>query len=112
MGEIAGPIPAVCSITMEYLVGDKRFSFSYQGLFEDYVRYSRMNDAEFLENIVPILHFTCFVCYLKEIPTGCCLVDNGIIHQLVHLLQEETRPQALRELEDIRDTFNKVCELV
>lgn len=96
---------------MEYIVDNSKYSYSYQKLREDYIRFRRMNDEEFLSHLLEILHFAVFVCYLKEIPTNAALCDKGVIHQLVHLLNEDTKEDALYELSSIRDTFNTICEL-
>lgn len=96
---------------MEYLVGGKRYGFSYAELKADFERFRGLGDEEFLENLTEILHFAVFVCYLKEIPREATLSDEGIIHQLVHLMIKETRPQALAQIRAIRAQFNTLCAL-
>ena len=90
------------------LTGANGFSLSYEELKQDYYRFSRMNDSEFLANIVPALHFACVVCFLKE-AGNACLYDEGIIHELVHLLPGSTGTTT--PIATIRELFNKVCEL-
>lgn len=96
---------------MDYLVEGSIFSLSYRGLREDYLLYKAMPDAEFTENAIKILHFTCIVCYMKEISAQSVLSDKGIIHELVHLLDANSKDDALRELPKIREKFNRICEL-
>lgn len=96
---------------MDYLADGKKHSLSYQSLREDYHRYVDMPDNEFLLNLTRALHFACFVCYLKEIPSHACLIDTGIIHELIHLLDENTQSETLLELPRIRETFKNVCRL-
>lgn len=86
-----------------------KFGFSYSELRDDYLRYRLMSDEEFVDNALDILHFACYVCYIKESGSQHTLSDTGIIHQLVHLLSPDTRPDALNELEAIRDRFNHDC---
>lgn len=97
---------------MDYLVEGSKYSLSYSALREDYLRYKAMPDADFAASAIKILHFSCIVCYLKEMPAQAVLIDKGIIHELVHLLDADTKPDALRELPGIREKFNKICELV
>jgi len=71
---------------IEYKVGDKTYSLSYQELKEHYYRFICMSDTEFLKNVAEAAHLACIICFLKEIPTDVCLRDDGIIHELIHLL--------------------------
>ena len=96
---------------MEYLVGTSKYSFSYQDLKNDYIKYKSMNDADFTAHLIKILHFSCFVCYIKEIPTHAILCDTGLIHELIHLLDSNTKAHAKMNLDDIRNKFNTICEL-
>ena len=93
---------------MVYLVGDKRFSFSYKELKERYLKYVDYTDEKFLSNIKEILHFVVFVSYLKEIDSRALLADDGLIHELVHLLNDVG---TVENLEDIRDNFKNLMEL-
>jgi len=88
-----------------YKVGDKEFVYDHKSLQYAFSTYQRYTNEEFLENIVDILHFAVYVCWLKEIPSDECLADDGIIHELVHLLQENTIKHS--DLENIRKNFNK-----
>ncbi len=97
---------------MDYSVEGSKYSLSYSELREDYLRYKAMLDADFAASAIKILHFSCIVCYLKETSAQAVLIDKGIIHELVHLLDADTKPDALRDLPRIRETFNQICELV
>lgn len=99
---------------MEYYEYDstgqkRRFSFSYQILKEEYDRIKQLSNEEFLNEINSILHTTIFICRIKEIPTSCCLSDCGIIHELVHLLNNIEICHS--SLADIRNMWNNICEL-
>lgn len=94
-----------------------KYGFSYQQLRDDYLRFVMMSDDEFLGNLLDILHFACFVCYIKENSTQSVLADTGVIHELIHLLMEERNHAAGKEhpevtdtpLDRIRDLFNRDC---
>lgn len=95
---------------MTYLVGNKQYNFNYSDLVERFNQYTNMTDAEFMENLVEILHFSCFVSYLKGYEVEATLSDEGIIHQLVHLLHIPSEP--VIDLQEIREQFNlliKIC---
>lgn len=97
---------------MQYLVDNKHaYSFSYKELQSDYYRYLDMTDVEFVEHISELLHFVCFVCFLKEVPAGQILSDKGLLHQLIHLQNEDTKQQALNDLQEIRTKFDVICNL-
>lgn len=96
---------------MEYLVAGHKYSFSYSELKEDYERFRAMRDEEFLKQAINALHFACFVCFVKEVPSYICLSDVGVIHQLIHLINPSTRETALGELREIREMFNLWCAL-
>lgn len=85
------------------------YSLCYSSLRENYLRYTMMSDEEFVADILSVLHFACYVCFIKEIGSDRALGDDGIVHQLLHILIPETRPDALRELGRIRNTFNRDC---
>lgn len=96
---------------------DGKYGFSYQELRDDYRRFTMMSDDEWLNNLLDILHFAVYVSYVKEAQTHYVLADNGIVHELVHLLLEE-RNRARKyddptvtdtSLEKIRDLFNRDC---
>ena len=94
-------------MTMTYLVGDRKFSYSYSELQDRYVEFIAMDDDEFMKNVIDALHFACFVCFIKEISTEACLSDCGIVHELVHLIAEGTETP----LTEIRESFNRVLKL-
>lgn len=85
------------------------FSFSYNELKEDYYKIKNYSNEEFIKNINNILHFTVFICYLKEIPTSTCLSDTGIIHELIHLLNNIELSNY--SLDKIRENWNNLLIL-
>lgn len=94
-----------------------KYGFSYQAQRGDYLRYVMMSDEEFMANLLDILHFTIFVCYIKENQAQWILADTGIIHELVHLLMEQRNKREGRKeievtgtsLKTIRGLFNRDC---
>ncbi|MFL6228423.1 MAG: hypothetical protein ACJ741_06555 [Pyrinomonadaceae bacterium] len=98
-------------MSIEYLVEGTPYVLSYPDLKEDFERYAAMTDDEFLNNLVPALHFVCVVCYFKQLPGYMLTSDEGLIHQMVHLLDGKTRRTALGRLAEIREMFAAVCRL-
>ncbi len=96
---------------MEYTIDGSRYSFNYQNRREDYFRYKEMADKEFVENALKALHFAMHICYVKQCGSESTISDKGVCHQLLHLLDPDCREHALGELAEIRETFNRVCEL-
>lgn len=89
----------------EYKIGDKLYAFNKKDVRLTYYDFLSMEDDEFLENIVSALHFAVYVCWIKDIPTDDCLSDEGIIHELVHLLKENTKKYT--DLVKVRKNFKE-----
>jgi len=82
------------------------YDFSYRECRDLYLKYCRLSDSEFLDKLIEILHFACFVSFLKELSINQTLSDNGIIHQLVHLLHIKNEVSVRLPL--IRKQFEEV----
>lgn len=95
---------------MEYIIDDKRFVLSYQELKEEYLRFCKMSDNEFLGNLPAAAHLACIICYVKEIPAQVCLADTGVIHELIHLIHIPDCD--LLSLAKIRKLFKESLKLV
>lgn len=94
---------------MEYLVNGNKYNLSYSDLKEKYITFKNMSDQEFKENLPDAAHLACIICYLKEIPSYNCISDEGIIHELIHLMTCPNEPVV--DLQEIRELFNKQLEL-
>ena len=95
---------------MEYIVDNKKYNLSYQELKEKYLIFCSLSLAEFLKRLPEVLHLTCIISYLKEIPSYNTLSDTGLIHELVHLLDIKDEP--LVDAEKIKkqyETEMKLC---
>lgn len=91
---------------MIYLSDNKKFTFSYQEMREDYHKIKLYTDEDFIKNIDDILHFTVFTGYLKEWPASMALCDTCLIHELLHLKTDDN----VQTLKEIRELFDKICE--
>ena len=94
---------------MEYLVEGEKFDLSYRELREKYILFSNFSLAEFLERLPEVLHLTCIISYLKEVPSYNTLSDKGLIHQLIHLLHISEEP--LIDAEKIKQQFIEEMKL-
>tara|TARA_R100000541_G_scaffold56859_1_gene66547 strand:+ start:224 stop:514 length:291 start_codon:yes stop_codon:yes gene_type:complete len=95
---------------MEYLVNNKKFTISYKELKSLYNDFVNLTDEEFKKRLPEVIHFACICAFLKEIPTSNCLSDEGVIHQLAHLLHL-TDEEPLIKVAEIREQFNKELKL-
>lgn len=95
---------------MQYIVEGTIFDWSYSELRQGYHHFITLSDDEFLADLPAILHFACFVCFVKEIPNSVCLSDKGIIHELVHILQSGIDGSVTR-LSEIRQLFEEQLKL-
>ncbi len=62
-------------------------------------------------NALDALHFSMLVTFIKGLGSEATVGDRSVCHQLLHLLDEECQEMALRELSEIRELFNTVCNL-
>jgi|TARA_B110000908_G_scaffold36958_1_gene44353 hypothetical protein len=90
---------------IKYKVGNKTFIYDLHSLERSYNKYINMTDEEFLKDILSALHFSIYICFVKNLETKDILSDDGIIHQLTHLTQNNTRKYV--NLEEIRVNFKK-----
>ncbi|AZD86526.1 hypothetical protein C4K14_3702 [Pseudomonas chlororaphis subsp. aureofaciens] len=96
---------------MDYVIGGRKYSASYQELCEEHARFVGMSDKRFLKELPAALHFAVFVCWFKELPSSQVLSDEGIVHQLAHLIHLKDEPLVMSRLGDIRELFNKQLQL-
>lgn len=97
---------------IEYRNSEGLFSVSYSDLQQEFVRYREMSDEMFKDNLAGAIHFAVFVCWFKELQTQHTCADDGIIHQLVHLLHIGDDMCMHGKLPGIRKLFNEQLELV
>jgi len=97
------------SIEYKSPVDGKMYSFNYQELKEKYFEINEMSDSVFSSRIPEILHFCCFVGFLKGLDSSILLGDGGLIHELVHLLHIPEEP--LINLDEIRKNFKILMRL-
>lgn len=95
---------------MEYLVEGKKYNLSYADLKEKYTNISELPLDRFLLNLPEVLHLTCIISFLKEVPCYNTLCDTGLIHELVHLLHIGDEP--LVDAEKIRQKFITEMKLI
>lgn len=94
---------------MTYLVNGNEYHVSYRELKEAHNQICLLNNADFMEQLPDILHLACMICFFKEMPNNVCLSDEGIIHQLTHLLANVD--DSAVNLEGIREDFAKTLIL-
>lgn len=94
---------------MEYVTNGKHYVFSYTEMTGLYWKFVNYTDSEFLQNLPDILHFSCIVSYFKELGVEATVGDEGIVHQLVHLLCIPDEP--VIELDKIREQFKNLMRL-
>lgn len=94
---------------MEYVQNGKRYQLNYQELRLQHASFTLMSNEQFLQALPAALHLATFLCWFKELPASQVLADDGIIHQLVHLLHIPDEP--LIDLAEIRKAFNEQLAL-
>ncbi len=93
----------------EYKRGNKTFLFDRDLLIFQYDKFKNMTNEEFIDNIIDVLHFACYVSWLKNLNTEETLADDGIIHELVHLTKKTTRKY--QNIARTRKKFNKMLKI-
>ena len=87
------------------------YSFDYQELKRDYHRIVHQTDEQFMADLPAALHFAVFVCWVKGLNAHWVLADDGIIHQLAHLIHLPDEPVIMDDLPEIRRLFAEQLEL-
>lgn len=96
---------------MDYLLNGKTYSLSYQDLCAEHASFAAMTDSAFLEALPAALHLATLLCWFKELPASQVLADDGIIHQLVHLLHLKDEPLIAGAIKEIREMFDEQLAL-
>lgn len=87
----------------KYRLGDKTYNYDPALLMDTYLRICNYTDDEFLNNLGKILHYSAFMSFVLKLDNKETLSDEGIIHQLIHLLNENTK--SYTNLADVREKF-------
>lgn len=95
---------------IEYTSGDHKYTISYSDLREHYHRFVSMSNQEFIKALPSAIHFACIVCWFKEVGPEASLSDQGIVHQLAHLLEfgDTLKTEPLRQ---VRKNFKSILYL-
>ncbi len=93
---------------IHYTLEGKTFDFKYQELKDKYQEFIEYDDIKFSEHIVDATHLAIMICFIKQLKTEIVLSDVGIIHELVHLMIDET---TITPLEEIRELFKEQLKL-
>ncbi len=94
---------------MLYKVGGSDYSISYKDLRYQYLKFCAMSNTEFMRRLPKAIHFACIVCWFKEYDPDQTIGDEGIVHELAHLLDiGEYEKGALRK---IRKQFKYLLKL-
>lgn len=95
---------------MEYLINGNKYNLSYTDLRERYDEICSLSLQSFLARIPEILHLTCMISFLKEVPSYSTLGDEGLIHELIHLLHIPNEPLVCAE--KIKKQFEEEMKLI
>ena len=88
-----------------YKVGGKSYSVSHKDLVGYYKEFIKFSSKEFMERLPEILHLVCIVSYIDDYTTKEVLSDQGLLHQLIHLLHIPDEPLIIQE--DIQRQFEE-----
>ncbi len=87
--------------------GGPQFSLSYSVLKEEHRKMVALSDAEFMTKLPAAAHLACIIGWLKELGPDATIGDEGIVHELIHLMDGTgTTP-----LEKVRTLFATVLAL-
>ena len=85
-----------------YRTDNGTFSLSYQELRETHAEMCALSDEEFLRSLPAALHLACIISWLKELGPDATIGDQGIVHELVHLLHSGTTATVAEVREQFR----------
>jgi hypothetical protein len=84
-----------------------KFTLSYQQLKNEYLEIVEWTDGQFLAGLPRVLHLACVISWFKELPADDTLGDQGIVHELVHLMHSGTTTP----LSEIRASYKELLRL-
>lgn len=90
----------------KYKVNEKTYNYNPGSLLRTYEKICDYSEEEFMNNLPEILHFCSFMSFVLDLTNEQTLADGGVIHELVHLLNENTRLYT-----KVRDVQEKIEEL-
>jgi len=95
---------------MEYLINGNKYNLSYVELRDKYNEICSLSLQSFLARLPEVLHLACVISFLKEIPNEHIVGDEGLIHELVHLLHIPDEPLVCAE--KIKEQFETEMKLI
>jgi hypothetical protein len=93
---------------MDYLVEGTIYGLDYQELKKTHEEMCALPDNRFLKKLPEAIHLACIISFFKELRTCDVLSDEGIIHELVHLL---SGTEVTTTLDEIRKEFKQKLKL-
>jgi hypothetical protein len=90
----------------QYSLKGRTFTYDAEMLSFYYNSFTQMTDEEFIENLPKVLHFTCYMSFVLKLDHVDTLSDVGIIHELVHLLNEGTKRYV--NINKVRELFSEL----
>lgn len=95
---------------MIYIINNNKYSLSYKELREKYLEICNLPLSSFLFRLPEVLHITCMISYLKEVPNEYLVGDESLIHNLAHLMH--IPEEALVSAKEIKEQFEKEMKLI
>jgi hypothetical protein len=78
--------PNESALNWKYKIGNTLYGMDIVSLRNDYQRFIEMTDEQFAENLVQAAHYAVFVSFYKNLTPLQSIGDEGVVHQLIHLL--------------------------
>lgn len=98
-------------MSIEYITeSGSKYSVSWRNLRETYIKFVDMPIDEFANNLPQITHFACIVMWMKE-RGQYAISDEGIVHELIHLMDDTYDCEDNEIVNKIRNQFIKECDL-
>ncbi|QAX99826.1 hypothetical protein QE321_gp132 [Pseudomonas phage SPA01] len=95
----------------QHIDDDATYQLSYPDLKATYERLSKLDDSSFKASMPEVLHFCCFVAWIKEIPSSVLLGDRGLIHLIAHHIHEGAEDDGPQAFKSLRHQFNTLMKL-
>lgn len=96
-------------MSIQYTTGGKSYNFDYQEMKKLYNQVCLFPEEIFIERLKDILHLACTICYFKGLSLEETLGDEGVIHQIAHLMDIPEEP--IISVTRVRELFEYHCKL-
>lgn len=87
---------------------DGTYTISYSDLREKYEELAILSDSKFMERLPDAAHAACIIGWFKELGPDATIGDEGVVHEIIHLMVFGGNDYTIKKVRDKFDTLLKL----